>query len=156
MTSRRGNQERSLGVVLPLDVDEVLVQVGMLSEQFLEVDRLWIHVDLSGKETHGFSQAADRIDIQPLDDGGFRCVGPWNEQPIATFEDSLKTHRQDTLDGPGLAGEGQLTHDGIVARPVETDLAAAHQQSQCDRQVEAVGIFFQVCRSALAKRNLNA
>ena len=124
----------------------------MLGEEFLEVNRLRVHVNLSGEEAHGLSQAADRIDIEPLDDGGFGRIGPGNEQSIAAFEHGLKTHRQDALDRAGLTGERELSHDGIVAGPVEADLAAAHQEPQRDRQVEAVGIFFQVGRSELAKR----
>ncbi len=119
----------------------------MLGEQFLEVNRLRVHVNLSGEEADGFSQAADRIDVEPLDDGGLGSIGPGNEQPVAAFEHRLQTHRQDAFDGAGLAGESEFPHDGIVAGPVETDLAAAHQEPQRDRQVEAVGIFLQVGRS---------
>ena len=142
-----GDQESALGVVLSFDVDEVLVRVGMLGEQLVEIDGLRVHVNLSGQEADGFSQAADGIDVEALDDGGFGGIGPGNEQPVATFEHGLKTHRQDALDGAGLAGESQFAHDGIVAGPVEADLTAAHQEPQRDRQVEAVGVFLQVGRS---------
>ena len=118
----------------------------MLGEEFLEINRLGVHIDLTGKEAHGFSQAADRIDIEPFDDGGLGGIGPGNEQPISSFEHRLKAHRQDALDGPCLARERQFPHDGVVARPIETDLAAADKQSQRDWQVEAVGVFFQVGR----------
>ena len=50
-------------MVLSLDVDEILVRVGMMGEQFLEVNRLRFQVDLSGEEADGFSHAANWIHV---------------------------------------------------------------------------------------------
>ena len=140
-------EQGALGVVLALDVDEVLVHVGMLGEELVEVDRLGVHVDLPGEEADGLGQAADGIDVEPLDDGGLGGIGRRHQQAVAAFGDRLDGHRQDALDRPGLAGECQLADDGEVARPVEGDLAAAQQQPQGDRQVEAVGVLLEIGRS---------
>ncbi|HME18604.1 MAG TPA: hypothetical protein VKF15_02575, partial [Nitrososphaerales archaeon] len=91
-----------------------------------------------------------------FDDRGFRGIGPWHEQPIATFEDSLERHREDPLDGAGLPGQRELADDGVIAGPVERDLTAGQQQPQRDRQIKTIGVLLEVGRSALAKRNLNA
>ena len=53
---------------------------------------------------------------------------------------------------PGVAGEGQLADDGVVAGPVEGHLAAAQEQAQGDRQVEPVGVLLQVGRSEVRER----
>ncbi len=57
-------------------------------------------VDLPGEEADGFGEAADRIDIQSLDDGGLGGVGPGHKQPIAGLGGGLEGHREDSLDGP--------------------------------------------------------
>src|SRR5271154_3604905 len=95
----------------------------MLGEEFVEVDRLRVHVDLAGEKADGLGQAADRIDIEALDDGRLGRIGPGNKQAVAAFGDSLNGHRENALDGPGVAGESQLADDGAVAGPVESDLA---------------------------------
>ena len=123
MRTCRGDEQGPLGVVLALDVDEVLFHVGVLGEEFVEIDGLGIHVDLSGEETDGLGEAAYRIDIQSLDDGGLGGVGRGHEQTIAALGDGLEGHGEDPLDGPGFAGEGQLADDGVVAGPVESDLS---------------------------------
>jgi hypothetical protein len=53
-------------------------------------------------------------------------------------------HDQDPLDGTRLAGQGQFTHNGERARPVEGDLSTPQEQPQRDRQVEAAGILLEV------------
>jgi len=58
-----GDEQGPLGVVLALDVDEVFLHVGVLGEEFVEIDGLGVHVDLPGEEADGLGQAADRIDI---------------------------------------------------------------------------------------------
>ena len=59
-----------------------------------------VHVDLPGEEADGLGEAADRIDVQSLDDGGLGGVGRGHEQPIAALGDNLEGHREDSLDGP--------------------------------------------------------
>ena len=54
--------------------------------------------------------------------------------------------------GPGLAGEGQLADDGVVAGPVEGHLTAGQQQPQRDRQIEAVGVLLEIGRSGPSRR----
>ncbi len=61
-------------------------------------------------------------------------------------------HRADSLDGPGLAGEGQFADDGVIAGPVERDLTAGQQQPQRDRQIKTVGVLLEVGWSEVAKR----
>ena len=68
---------------------------------------------------------------------------------------SLEGHREDSLDGPGLAGEGQFADDGVIAGPVERDLTAGQQQPQRDRQIEAVGVLLEIGRSEVAKRTFS-
>ena len=92
-----------------------------------------LDVQVDAEEADGLGQAADRIDIQSLDDGRLGGVDGGHEQPIATLGDGLEGHREDSLDGPGLTGEGQLADDGEIAGPVERDLTAGQQQSQRDR-----------------------
>ena len=118
----------------------------MLGEELLEVDRLGVHVELAGEEADRLGQAADRVDVQPLDHGGLGGVGGGHEQAVAAFGGGLQGHREDALDRPRLAGEGQLADDGEVARPVEGHLAAAQEQPQGDRQVEAAGVLLQIGR----------
>ena len=94
MAAGGGDQQGPLGVVLALDVDEVFVHVGVLGEELVEVDGLGVHVDLPGEEADGLGQAADRIDIEPLDDGGLGGVGRGHEQPVAALGDGLEGHRR--------------------------------------------------------------
>jgi hypothetical protein len=74
--------------------------VGVLGEEIVEIDGLGVPVDLPGEEADGFGEAADRIDVQSLDDGGFGGVGRGHKQPIAGLGDGLEGHREDSLDGP--------------------------------------------------------
>ena len=97
----RGDEQGALGVVLAFHIDEVLVHVGVLGEEIVEINGFGVHVDLPGEEADGFGEAADRIDIQSLDDGGLRGVDGGHEQPIATLGDGLEGHRENSLDGPG-------------------------------------------------------
>ncbi len=55
----RGDQEGPLGVVLALDVDEVVLRVRELAEDLVEVDGLGLDVELSGEEADGLGEAAD-------------------------------------------------------------------------------------------------
>ncbi len=80
MAAGRGDQQGALGVVLSLDVDEVVFRVRELAEDLVEIDRLRVHVDLAGEEADRLGQAADRVDVEPLDDGGLRRVGRRDEQ----------------------------------------------------------------------------
>ena len=75
LAAGRGDQEGPLGVVLALDVDKVLVHVGMLGEVLVEVDGFGVHVDLAREEAHGLGQAAHRMDIESFDDGGLGRIG---------------------------------------------------------------------------------
>ena len=50
MAAGRGDQKGAFGVVLTLDVDEVLVHVRMLGEELLEVDRFGVHLELPGRK----------------------------------------------------------------------------------------------------------
>ena len=152
VTAGRGDEQGALGVVLAFHIDEVLVHVGMLGEEFVEIDGLGVHVDLPGEEADGLGEAADRIDIQSLDDGGFGGVGPGHEQPIAALGDGLEGHREDPLDGPGVAGEGELADDGVVAGPVEGHLTAGQQQPQRNRQIKTVGVLLEIGRSQSSRR----
>jgi len=43
-----------------------------------------------------------------------------------------------------LAGQRQIAADREISGPVEGDLAAAQEQLQCNRQIEAVGILLQI------------
>jgi hypothetical protein len=104
----------------------------MLGEELLEIDRLRIHLDLSREEADRLGQAADRLDAEPFDDGCLRGIGPRYKEPIGTFEDSLKGHREDALDRACLAGERQLADGRVIAWPVEGHLAAAQEQPQRD------------------------
>ena len=56
------------------------------------------------------------------------------------------------LDGPGVAGEGELADDGVVAGPVEGHLTAGQQQPQRNRQIKTVGVLLEIGRSEVAKR----
>ena len=96
---------------------------GMLGEEFVEIDGLGVHVDLPGEEADGRGEAADRIDIQSLD-AASAASAAGHEQPIAGLGDGLEGHREDSLDGPGVTGEGELADDGVVAGPVEGHLTA--------------------------------
>jgi len=78
---------------------------------------------LTPRSFAGLAEAADRIDVQPFDDGGLAGIGRRHQQAIASFGNSLNCHRQDALDRPGFPGEGQLADDGEIAGPVERDLA---------------------------------
>ena len=60
--------------------------MGVLGEEIVEIDGLGVHVDLPGEEAVGLGEAADRIDIQSLDDGGLGGVGRGHKQPIAGEE----------------------------------------------------------------------
>jgi len=147
-----GDEQGPLGVVLALDVDEVFLHVGVLGEEIVEIDGRGVHVDLPGEEADGFGEAADRIDIQSLDDGGLGGVGCGHKQPIAGLGDGLESHRENSLDGPGLAGEGKLADDGVVAGPVKGHLTAGQQQPQRNRQIKTVGVLLEIGRSEVAKR----
>jgi hypothetical protein len=52
----------------------------------------------------------------------------------------------------GLLSERQLADESEVAGAVEGDLAAAQQLPQRDRQVEAVGVLFQIGGSGSSRR----
>jgi hypothetical protein len=75
-----GDQDRPLGVVLALDVDEVLLGVGELAEDLVEVDGLGLDVELPGEEADGLGEAGDGEDVEPLDDGGLGGVCGGDEQ----------------------------------------------------------------------------
>ena len=75
MSARGGDQDGPLGVVLALDVDEVLLHVRELMEDLIEVDGLWLDVELSGEEADGLGEAGDGEDVEALDDGGLGRVG---------------------------------------------------------------------------------
>ena len=59
MAAGGGDQDRPLGVVLALDVDEVLLHVGELAEDLVQVDGLGLDVELSGEEADGLGEAGD-------------------------------------------------------------------------------------------------
>ena len=40
------------------------IHVGVLGEEFVEIDGLGVHVDLPGEEADGFGEAADRVNIR--------------------------------------------------------------------------------------------
>src|SRR5271157_5891790 len=101
------------------------------------------YVDKQSIPTAGLSPASPTA----LWAAGHRISPSGHEQPIATLGDGLEGHREDSLDGPGLAGEGQLADDGVVAGPVEGHLTAGQQQPQRDRQIEAVGVLLEIGRS---------
>ena len=84
-------------------------------------------------------------------DGNVTCF-MYTQMRIVGLGDGLEGHREDSLDGPGLAGEGELADDGVVAGPVEGHLTAGQQQPQRDRQIEAVGVLLEIGRSEVAKR----
>ena len=155
MAAGRGDQKGAFGIVLALDVDEVLVHVRMLGEELHEVDRFGVHLELPGEEAHGLGQRSHRIHVDAFDDRGFRGIGPWHEQPIATFEDSLERHREDPLDGACLPGQRQFADDGVIAGPVERDLTAGQQQPQRDRQIKTVGVLLEVGRSEVSRRTFS-
>ena len=115
-----------------------------LAEDLVEVDGLRVDVELAGEEADGLGQAADRIDIEALDDSGFCGIGGRHEQAVATFGGGREGHREHTLDRPRLAGQSQLADDREVARPIERRSARCQQQAQRDRQVEAAGVFLEV------------
>jgi hypothetical protein len=121
----------------------------------LQIDRFGVHVDLAGKETDGLGEATDRIIVEPFHNSSLSGISPPNQQPVATLKHSLESHGENALHRAGLTGECEFADDREVPRPVEGHLTTAQQQPHHDRKVEAVGIFLQVCRSALAKRSLN-
>ena len=86
MRTRDGDEQGPLGVVLALDVDEVFFHVGVLGEEFVEIDGLGVHVDLPGEEADGLGEAADRIDIQSLDDGGPAALAVGTSSPARASE----------------------------------------------------------------------
>ncbi len=55
MTSSGGDQESAIGAVLAFHIDEILVHVGMLGEELIEVDRFGDHLELAGEEAWLFS-----------------------------------------------------------------------------------------------------
>jgi hypothetical protein len=57
-----GDHQGALGVVLALDVDEVLLVMRQAPEDPLDVDRLGLDVEPAGEEPDGLGEAADGVD----------------------------------------------------------------------------------------------
>ena len=92
MRARGSDQNGSLGVVLAFHINEIFFHVRELAEDFVQVDRLWLHVNLARQKADGFGQAADGIDVEAFNDGRFRGVGGWNEQAGPAFGGGLERH----------------------------------------------------------------
>ena len=97
------------------------------------------------KKADRLGQAADRIDVDPLDDGGLGRVGRWDEQAGSLLGGRLQGHRQNSLDRPGFAGQGQFADDRQTCpagRRQTWPLPTSNPKR--DRQVEPAGIFLEV------------
>ena len=125
-------------------------------EDLVEVDRRRLDVEGAGEEADRLGEAADGVDGDPLDDGGLGGVGGGDEQAVEPRGGGGQGHREDPLDRPRLARQGQLAHDREPTRPLEGHLAAAEQQPERDRQVEAAGVLLQVGRGQATLRNFYA
>ena len=152
MAPRRGDHQGPLGVVLALDVDEVLLGVRQAAEDLVEVDRRRLDVEGAGEEADRLGEAPDGEDGDPLDDRGLGGVGRGDEQAVEPLGGGGQGHRQDPLDRPRLARQGQLAHDREPPRPLEGHLPAAEQEPQRDRQVEPAGVLLEVGRGQVDDR----
>jgi hypothetical protein len=81
MRAGGSDQERLIGIVLPVDVDEVLLGVRELAEDRVEVDRPGDDVELAGEEADGLGEAGDGDDVEVLEHGGLGGIGGGNSRP---------------------------------------------------------------------------
>ena len=139
-----GDEHRALGVILPLDVGEIFFVMRELFEGGLDVDRFGLDLELAVKESDPLGERADWIDGQSLNHRGLGGVGGGDEDSIAILSARGQGHRENPLDRAGFAGQAQFADDSEVSTALDVELAASHQQSQRDRQVESAGVLLQV------------
>ena len=99
MAAGRGNQESTLGIVLPLDVDKVVFVVRELAEDLFEIDRLRVHVHLAREKSERLGQAADRINVEALDDGRLEGIRRGDQQSARCSADDCKAMASTPLIG---------------------------------------------------------
>lgn len=64
-----------------------------LTENFVQVDRAGVEVELTREEPDGFGKAGDRIDANPLDDGASEALAAGTSKPSRPSAAAASTRR---------------------------------------------------------------
>ena len=113
MAAGRGDQKGTLGVVLPLDVDEVVLNFRKLPENLLEFERPRVHFDLHGERKPTASAGLPIGEtLIPSIIAASWTLAEGTRRLVRRSGDSLQGHGEDALAGPALAGQGKHANDG--------------------------------------------
>ena len=136
MTTRGGDGQRPLGVLLPADVGEVDVVVRRLLEERVKIQHRRLQRQLAGKKTHRVGQRTDAVDLDVVNHRSLAGVFVRHDQAAHAVRPGQQRHRQRPLDWPHTTIEREFARDEILGGVLATNLIVAKQKAQCDRQVE--------------------
>ena len=118
MTAGGCDFERALDVLLPFDVVEVRIVLGMLVEQILEIHMCGCNGLHSIEELDYLRQVLNPKNFDFADDSGLRCVGLGQDESFVFF--LLRRHGdgQGATNGLDRTVEGKLADQKIIIEEV--------------------------------------
>ena len=141
MSPRSCDGDGTLGGLLALHVSVVDGVAAVFAERVFPAENRRRDREFSAEEPDRFGQAADRDDIEFLDDGGFAGVLGGDEQPLTAFAPGLQGHGQRPLDWADIAIQGQFADDRVFGETLRTHLPAGRQHADRDGEVRRRGLF---------------
>ena len=161
--------ERTLGRLLPANVEEVNVVAGLGSEDLRQIHVNRLDGQFVAQEPDRIGEEADRDYVDILDDGGFGCVIGRYDHTASALGGCQHRCRQCALDRPNAPVEGKLADDEIIVDLLSREYPTCDADGDGDWQVEGSGVFLEVGRgeidrhlrtwpaiSAVAERSLDA
>ena len=146
MSAGGGDHQGPLGELLAADVGKIDIVGVQFAEKFFDVRGGRLAFELSRQDADGLGQAADAVNGDLLDHGGFAGIGCGHQHARNFALGCGHGHGQGALDRTDAAVQGQFADGGEIADLFGQHLSGGHEQAQGDGQIEAAGTFGQVGR----------
>jgi hypothetical protein len=147
MATSSGNLGRPLGVLLSLDIREVIIVLGRCAKGALNVHLIGLDIPLAGEEIRGFPEVVNGINLKTFDNCRLLGVIGRNKQAASAGLPYRQGDGENALYPPYFPAECELSYEGKVRQSCRRQMILGGQDADGDGQIETGPLLLDVGRS---------